>query len=342
MRRTTTLLLMVTTLVLGVAGSVAGDDGAQPKAVPVEPVTDFEIVPKGEKIVHQFKIRNEGKAPLLLTDVHPACGCTVAEFDESIAPGAVGTVTATLDTVNEAGPISKSIAVFTNDPDNAKLQLIMKANVKPYISAYPGYARFNYVQGEPIGTITQSIWANDDAPLNIVSVVAPYEHMKVSYRQAGPGELHPKSEGRPQWKIDVTIDPYSPIGALRKYIDITTDHPKQKLVRIPVSGFVRPRQHVTPEELDFGELTADALPLRRTLAFTNFITEGIEVEEIETGHFALNAAADETGRKDGHRFRLMLEITPEMPKGPFESTVKLHISDAKNPTVEIPVRGVIN
>ena len=341
MRRTTTLLWLVSTLLLVVAGGVAGDGDANPKAVVEQPVVDFNLVPKGDKVVHEFKVRNDGNAPLNLTDVHPACGCTVAEFDNVIAPGTVGTIRATLDTVNEAGPIAKSIAVFTNDPENPKLQLVIKATVKPYIAALPGYARFNYVQGEPIGTITQSIWSTDDQPMNVLSVKSPYEYVKVSFRRAGSEELHPKSEGRPNWLVDVTIDPYSPIGALRRYIDVQTDHPKQKLVRIPISGFVRPRQHVTPEQLDFGQLQTDSLPLYRTLAFTNFISRGIEVKDIETGHFALTAEANEIGRKDGHRFQLKFEITAEMPKGTFETTVKIHTTDEKNPLIEVPVKGSV-
>lgn len=329
-------------LLLAVTGVVIAEGAAkQPKAVPVEPEKDFSTVPKGDTIVHQFLIRNEGDVPLEITDVHPACGCTVAEYDQQVAPGKAGKINVKLDTSSFTGPISKSVAVFTNDPDNPKIQLVMKAEVQPFITLLPGYARFSYVQGEAVGTIKQTLWAEDGYPIKVLSVKAPYDHLKVSHRPAKEGELHEKAEGKPQWLVDITLDAESPIGALRDYVEVVIDHPKQKTAQIPISGFVRPRQHVTPEQVDFGTLEGAALPLKRVLAFTNFITAGIELTKIETGHFALDASVVETGRKDGHRFKVVLEVLSEMPAGDFSTVVKIHTTDGQNPLIEIPVNGKI-
>ena len=62
-----------------------------------------------------FELVNEGNATLTVKAVRPTCGCTVADFDREIAPGATGTVKAKLDTKDFAGPISKSILVMTDD-----------------------------------------------------------------------------------------------------------------------------------------------------------------------------------------------------------------------------------
>ena len=43
---------------------------------------------KGDKIIHDFVIKNDGDADLQITNVQPACGCTVASFDKVIKPGA--------------------------------------------------------------------------------------------------------------------------------------------------------------------------------------------------------------------------------------------------------------
>lgn len=329
------LLLAITGLV------IAQETVKQPKAVPVEPEKDFDVVPKGELLVNEFIIRNEGDVTLEITDVHPACGCTVAEFDEQVAPGKEGKINVKLDTSSFTGPLSKSVAVYTNDPDNPQIQLVMKADVKPYIGVLPGYARFSYVQGEPMGTIRQTVWSEDGQPIKVLSVKAPYDHLKVSHRAPKEDELHEKAEGKPQWLVDITLDAYAPIGALTGHVEVVIDHPKQKTALIPISGFVRPRQHVTPEQVDFGPLEGGALPLKRVLAFTNFITAGIEVTKVETGHFALDASVVETGRKDGHRFKVILEVLPDMPKGDFATELKLHITDDQNPTISVPINGKI-
>ncbi len=336
MRRFTIVLLALVTVA---APMIAFGEG-KPRALPLEPIKDFEIVPKGEKIHHTFEIKNDGDAPLELTDVKPACGCTVVEFDQFIQPGAVGRVKTTVETDNFDGPIAKTIAVFTNDPENPKIQLVVKAEVKPYLSVFPGYARYSYVQGEEIGVISQLLWAEDGQDLEILKVKSPYPHMKVVHHVATEQERKGELPGK-QWTFELHLDPYSPIGALRDYVEVITDHSQQKTVRIPLSGFVRPRQHVTPFELDLGVVDGEALPIKRVLAFTNFIKEGIEITEIDTGFKAIAIEADMVGQMDGHRFELMLTVDPAMPKGEFEGTIKLHITDEKNPVVKIPVKGKV-
>ena len=311
-----------------------------PKAVPLEPIKNFDLVARGDILEHTFEIRNDGNQPLEITDVRPACGCTVAEFDKNVAPGKVGKIHAKVDTTDFMGPISKSIAVFTNDAENPKLQLVVKAKVKPFIGADPGYARYIYVQGERVEPIGQTLWAEDGHKIKIVSVKAPYDHLKVSYRPAKEEERNDKAEGD-QWRVEILLDKDAPVGALREYVEIVTDHPRQKVVRLPISGFVRPRQHITPMELDFGKLQGDTLPLRRTFHFTSFITDAIELPKIETGVPGMTATAEPSERQPGHRFKMVLNLGPDMPKGPFNTVVKIHTTDPQNPLVELPIEGVI-
>src|SRR5262249_7246270 len=161
--------------------------------------------------------------------------------------------------------------------------------------------------------------------------------LKVSFREAPVDQRDPKAPDSRLWLVDVELDPNAPVGALRDYLTIELDHAKQKTVKIPISGFVRPRQHVTPQQVDFGELDSSTLPLRRTLAFTNFITNEIQLTGVETGFDAVTAQVESTGDAKGHRFLVTLEIGPNMPKGPFNSVVKIHTTDDKNPVVEVPV-----
>ena len=55
-------VLAISVLVL--AGTVATAQDGGPRAVPTEPIKDFETVPKGEVIVHEFEIKNEGSTDL--------------------------------------------------------------------------------------------------------------------------------------------------------------------------------------------------------------------------------------------------------------------------------------
>jgi len=310
---------------------------AGPRAVVPAPEHNFDIVAKGEVIKHAFEIRNEGDEPLEISEVKPACGCTVARFDPMIAPGATGKVYADVDTLSFNGPIAKSVYVYTNDPKAPRIDLVVKADVRPYVGIDPGYARFSYVQGEQTGTISQTVWAPDGRDLEILGVDNPYDHITVSYRPATDAERVGDKPGK-QWRVDVTILADAPVGALRDYIVLKVDHPKQKKVQIPVSGFVRPRQHATPQVADFGEIKRADLPYERAVAFTSFIAKPIEAPEVETGLDGLEVEVREL-QEGGHRFQLLLRLTPDLATGAFETTIKLQLTDPQNPLYEIPVKG---
>lgn len=323
--------LLVTSLGLSVPASAA------PQAVVVAPIKNFDVVAKGEVIKHAFTIKNDGDTTLEITDVRPACGCTVARYDKKIAPGGEGSVRADLDTLGFEGPIAKSIAVYTNDPETPRINLVMKAEVRPYVGADPGYARFNYVQGEQTGIISQTIWAPDGTDLEIVAVENPYSHITVAQRPATEEEKLGEKRGK-QWRLDIEILADAPIGALRDYIVVEVDHPKQKKLQIPVSGFVRPRQHATPRTVDFGEVPGANLPYERAIAFTSFITKGIELTKVDSSIAGLEAEVtpmDDTG----HRFQVMLRMTPEAAKGPFEGTITIHHTDGATKPFDVAVKG---
>ncbi|MEM8961870.1 MAG: DUF1573 domain-containing protein [Acidobacteriota bacterium] len=311
---------------------------AAPTATVVESIRDFEVVAKGDHLVHSFEIRNDGDQPLEITDVRPACGCTVTEYDKVIAPGATGKVHADVDTATFDGPIAKSIAVFTNDTENPKLQLVVKATVQPYLAIDPGYARFNYVQGEAMGTINELIFAPDFPELDIIDITNPFPFLLVEHRPATTEERNGDYEGN-QWVVSVTINEDAPVGSLGDYIKVATNHPKQQVAMFPVSGFVRPRQHITPNELNLGSVESANLPVQRLLHVQSFAVLPIEVKSIETGHEALTTTLKTV--QEGHRFNLEVEIGPGMPKGPVNGVIKIHTTDAQNPVIEVPLRGSI-
>lgn len=339
MRRNPIVRTVLALALVACAPLAFAQEGA-PRAEPLDPIKDFEVVAKGEVLHHAFQIRNSGSSVLEVTDVRPACGCTVADYDRSIAPGETGEIRIQVKTDNFAGPISKTVAVFTNDTDNAKLQLVVKADVKPYITVLPGFARYNYVQGEPVETVPQTIWAETEENLEILAVNSPSDALKVTYREATEEERNPKGQGR-QWRLEFTLSENAPVGALRDYVTVELNHPKQQLAKIPISGFVRPRQHVTPASGDFGQVGPELLPQTRTLHFTNFGTDGIELTEIDTGLSGLEAEVVPSENQPGHRFKVVLTLNEQMPVGSFDSVIKIHTTDSKNPVVEVPVKGAI-
>jgi hypothetical protein len=322
------------------AAPAAPAPGAKkPKATAVEPIKDVGSVSKGEKITNDFQVKNDGDADLQITNVQPACGCTVADFDKVIKPGATGKVHVVVDTTNFNGPITKGITVFTNDPAAPQIQLTVRAKVEPYISVKPGYARYIIVQGEQQqGTITQSLWAADGAPFDITSVQSPFPYLKVTFREAKPEERVPDAKGK-QWQIEMSLANDAKVGPLSDYVLVNTNHPKQKLVQIPVSGFVRPTIAVTPPVADFGRIELKE-PLHKAVNIHNFATEKIKVTGIDP---SLPAGIETKLEplEEGREYQVKVILNPSLPKGPFNGKITIHTDSPKAPTIDVEFKGIV-
>jgi hypothetical protein len=318
---------------------------AGPKVVAIEATKDVGNVPKGEKIVHDFQIRNDGDAPLQITEVRAACGCTVADYDKTIAPGQTGKVHVAIDTATFNGAISKGVTVFTNDAQTPQLELTVKARLAPQISVKPGYARYITVQKEAKqGSISQTLWAPDGSDFDIVKVDSPYPYLKVTHREARSEERVavegvPADKGK-QWRLEMTLsNDEAPVGALSEFVTVHTNHPKQKLVQIPVSGFVRPVVAVTPPVADFGQIELKE-PLRKAINIRNFATESIKVTGVEKeGLQGIDVALEPL--TEGREYQVRVVLKPELGKGPFNGRITIRTDSPKVPVLSVDLKGTV-
>jgi len=338
---TTAILTLCALLALSATLLAQSPQGAavnKPKAVAVEPMADVGSVAKGDIFTHDFVIKNDGTAPLEITKVQPACGCTVVSFDKTIAPGKSGVVHTAVDTSTFNGPIAKGVTAYTNDADSPQIQLTIKAKVEPYISVKPGYARYIVVQGEPAeGDIAQTLWSSDGISFDVLSVDSQLPALKVSFREATEKERLPDIKGK-QWRVETLLANNAPVGPLANYVTVHTNHPKQKIVQIPVSGFVRPVVAVTPPVADFGQVELKE-PLKKALLVRNFATESINVTSIDNNVKGLDAKLEPV--TVGREYQVRITLKPEMAKGPFSGKITVHTDSPKTPMIEVEIKGVI-
>ncbi|HYG62702.1 MAG TPA: DUF1573 domain-containing protein [Thermoanaerobaculia bacterium] len=323
------------------AGAAAA---AGPKAVAVEAIKDVGTLPKGEKIVHDFVIRNEGDAVLQITEVRAACGCTVANYDKTIAPGQTGKVNVVIDTATFSGAVAKGVTVLTNDPQTPEIELTVKAKLEPMISVKPGYARYITVQKEPKqGVIVQTLWAPDGSDFDIVKVDSPYPFLTTTHREAKPEERQavegvPADKGK-QWRVEMTLsNETAPVGPLSDFVTVHTNHAKQKLVQIPISGFVRPVVTVTPPVADFGQIELKE-PLRKAINIRNFATEPIKVTGIEEDMQGVDVALEPLN--EGREYQVRVVLKPELGKGPFNGKLTIRTDSPKIPVIAVDLKGTV-
>jgi hypothetical protein len=118
--------LLISMAVLAVAAQNATPVPAVNKNAPTinfEKTThDYGTVVKGGDGVCEFKFKNTGVEPLILSNVTSSCGCTVPEWPrEPILKGKSNIIKVKYDT-NRVGPINKTVTV-TSNASNTSVQL---------------------------------------------------------------------------------------------------------------------------------------------------------------------------------------------------------------------------
>lgn len=149
---------------------------------------------------YTFNFKNTGKSPLKLTDVKASCGCTTPQWTrDAVAPGAIGTITATYSTTGRPGEFNKTITVKSkadDQPDERITVLTIKGNVAPRPKTVADYyptkfgnlrASTNHVNFAKLypGTRQTTAWKllnEGTAPVTIREVTGAPAHVSVALK----------------------------------------------------------------------------------------------------------------------------------------------------------------
>jgi hypothetical protein len=81
----------------------------------------------------EFKFKNEGKNDLLIRYIRSTCGCTAVQQGNQgvgIKAGDSSSIKATFNSGSYSGKVTKAIYVYTNDPKNSEVVLMLNADVE--------------------------------------------------------------------------------------------------------------------------------------------------------------------------------------------------------------------
>lgn len=310
----------------------------------VEPVKEYGEVPKGEKLDWSFVIKNTGDGDLQILAAKPGCGCTVADFDKVIKPGATGKVTAHIDTTAFAGPISKTVSIETSDPATPEAVLTIHATVKPFVEAFPaGFVRYNMLQGD---AETQSItlYSDEEDPFEITHIDAPEYVKVVPHKIEDPNSrVQAGRANQNQYRLDITVGgPDAKIGPLADKIHIATNSKHQPDYFVSVTGVIRPTFRVEPTAVNFGEVApTDPAATRGVILHSNSLKtpEMFNVTKAETSIPGVTASVKPTDHKG--EYEVTLQVAKDAKPGDLDGTVKIYTNDKINPVVTLPVKGVV-
>jgi hypothetical protein len=96
--------------------AVASVDTANAPAFKFEKeVYDFGEIKEGEKVTYDFKFKNIGNSPLIISSATATCGCTIPDYPkEPVAPGAEGVIQVVFNSAGKPGMQNKIVSITAN------------------------------------------------------------------------------------------------------------------------------------------------------------------------------------------------------------------------------------
>lgn len=81
----------------------------------IDSIYNFGKVAEGDIVEFNYRFKNTGNMPLVVTNVSASCGCTVPEKpEEPILPGQIGFIKVKFNSANRPGEARKSVTVTSN------------------------------------------------------------------------------------------------------------------------------------------------------------------------------------------------------------------------------------
>jgi len=308
---------------------------ASPKAVIEETTYDAGPVVRGEIITHDFIVRNEGTGLLEISQVRPACGCTVATWDKTIAPGSTGKISASLRTRNYRGHILKTIAVVTNDPVHQNFQLAIAADVQNILKTTPREnQRFGLLPKGTTGKKVFHIVSTDNQPFVIKSVTA--EDPELQFKIV-------ESKDNKSLDFIVFLPANHGIGPIPGRFTLYTTHPKVAVVSLGVSGTIVAPLTVYPKVVQFSGLNhaylkdhPDDASLVKAVVIASTMDPNLVIEKIDSS--LKNIQTSLTEITPGKRYSIQLHLIPPLKMGTINGSIVIKTNIK---TITVPVHGTV-
>ncbi|MFC3562736.1 DUF1573 domain-containing protein [Pedobacter jamesrossensis] len=89
-------------------------------------IFDFEKITEGESVTHEFKFKNTGKSPLIVSNATATCGCTIPETPkEPILPGKEAVIKVVFNSTGKMGMQDKVVTITSNaNPNISTVHLV--------------------------------------------------------------------------------------------------------------------------------------------------------------------------------------------------------------------------
>lgn len=326
------------------ASSTAKATGPKPKAVLFEPTTfEFGTLPQRTTGKHSWKVENKGKGPLELWMISSTCSCTLAKFKNGeraiVPPGETTEIDLEYETRENNGGYEKGAEIGTNDPDLQSFSLHVRGRVFPAVMAYPGNAiNFSDISNDSddhVGYV--ALYSKDRPDLKVVKAsTSNPEQVTAEWSELPPEECKQLTIEK-GIKVTIRVKSGLPLGNFREEVVVTTDHPVQPEVRLPVAGRMTGPITTSPVVLRMHQVNGKTGGRERiTVAVRNSRETKFEVVKVPEGLQVEVGPLESSGGRKG-RYAISVIVPPGTPAKEIEGEIVIKTDHPKADKVIIPI-----
>jgi len=338
--------------ILSLALAIAGVVVAQEASKPAEPAKkevatgprpiieipkmrqDFGDVFERDKFEYTFVVKNRGKADLVISDVKPGCGCTVANFDKVIAPGAEGKIELVLDGTRVHGEFSKTAQVHSNDPEHPELTLTIAGKKVAFLNVVPDGVV--YLQGRYEEPIEKEVTISSNEKLPDFKVLGATSDIddKISY-ELKPGAV------KGEYTLKIKKNPELPISSSYGTVVIKTNSTNAPETKLQVQVMTKGNITVSPSSVNFGNVAfaakdKTASPVTRTVMVIRNSGEGLDVKDVKVDNPNFKATVESV--TPGKQFKVEVTFQPPLKRSPTQretGELIINTNDPREPSVRV-------
>ncbi len=191
-----------------------------------------KVGPKDDPLKAKITLRNAGTEVLKIERVQPGCGCTTAPLDKTeLRPGETATMDVTLRVGGTTGPVTRSVAIYSNDPSAPTKMLWLKAEVVRPLAFMP--AQYFVFTDMRVGQESKAVLTLKNMSQQEVTL---YDIETTPGLQLNLGKRTVLKPGQ-QIELIARVTPQQK-GYYSAMVRMKTTHPEYPTLEIPVYGNV--------------------------------------------------------------------------------------------------------
>jgi hypothetical protein len=333
MKKTSTLLAGA--LWMG-AMCVAAQAEGTPKIQFDQMVYDFGKTSQVATVSGVFTFKNTGDGILKVEPPKPSCGCTVAALKpDTLAPGATGELSFTLNLGVSRATLEKHIAVRSNDPQTPDVSLTIKVDYTPLYDVNPMILAPNLAFGVNDATQFTTITRTDGKPLRIVKL----DTSKPWITAAVEPDAKPDDATA---RIRIAIQRDGSPRRFNEYVQVyTAEQTNTPVSSIYLYGQIMGEVSISPENLYWSVPDTTNTPSARPEAQ---ITQRVTIRsaagqtiELKNPQSSIKGIKVELVPKEAGKVYELVARLDEVPASSVGGNVSFETSVAAQPKIEVPV-----